>query len=75
MPTLTVGKRSYEVSEHRVTRQSERMFKMSAERRNQRLDRAKTQLVRSARDAESDGAAAAAKEAAAIILSQGVKEI
>ena len=75
MATLTVGKRSYEVSEHRVTRQSERMFKMSADQKDQRLDRAKTQLARSARDADSDGAAAAAKEAAAILLSQGIKEI
>jgi hypothetical protein len=75
MPTLTLGTRAYQVSEHRVRRQSERMFKMSAERRNHRLDRAKTQLARSARDADSDGAAAAAKEAAAILLSQGIKEI
>ena len=75
MPTLTVGKRSYEVSDHRVRRQSERMFKMNAEQRNHRLDRAKTQLARSARDSDSDGAAAAAKKAAAILLSQGIKEI
>ena len=75
MPTLSVGTRSYEVSEHRVRRQSERMFKMSAEQRNHRLDRAKTQLARSARDADSDGAAAAAKQAAAILLSQGINEI
>ncbi len=75
MPTLSVGTRSYEVSEPRVRRQSERMFKMSAEQRNHRLDRAKTQLARSARDADSDGAAAAAKEAAAILLSQGIEII
>ena len=29
MPTLTVGKRSYQLSDPRVTRQAERMFKMS----------------------------------------------
>ena len=75
MPTLILGTRSYEVSEHRVRRQSERMFKMSAEQRNHRLDRAKTQLARSAREADSDGAAAAAKQAAAILLSQGIKEL
>jgi len=75
MPTLILGTRSYEVSEHRVRRQSERMFKMSAEQRNHRLDRAKTQLARSAREADSDGAAAAAKQAAAILLSQGNKEL
>jgi hypothetical protein len=74
MATLTVGTRSYEVSEHRVRRQSERMFKMNAERRNHRLDRAKTQLARSARDGDSAGATAAAKRAAAILLSQGIKE-
>ena len=75
MPTLSVGTRSYEVSEDRVRRQSERMFKMNAEQRHHRLDRAKTQLARSARDSDSDGAAAAAKKAAAILLSQGIKEI
>lgn len=75
MPMLSVGTRSYQVSEHRVRRQSERMFKMNAERRNHRLDRAKTQLARSAREADSDGAAAAAKEAAAILLSQGINAI
>ena len=75
MPTLTLGTRSYEVSDDRVRRQSERMFKMNAEQRNHRLDRAKTQLARSARETDSDGAAAAAKEAAAILLSQGIKEI
>lgn len=74
MVILTVGTRSYEVSEDRVRRQSERMFKMNAERRNHRLDRAKTQLAR-AGDGESSGATAAAKKAAAILLSQGIKEI
>ena len=75
MPTLSVGTRSYEVSEHRVRRQSERMFKVTVEQRNHRVDRAKTQLARSARDKDSYGAAAAAKQAAAILLSQGIKEI
>jgi hypothetical protein len=75
MPTLIVGTRSYELSDDRAGRPSERMFKMNAERRNHRLDRAKTQLARSARETDSDGATVAAKEAAAILLSQGVKEI
>jgi hypothetical protein len=75
MPTLSVGTRSYEVSEDRVRRQSERMFKMNAEQRNHRLDRAKTQLARSAREKDSEGATAAAKEAAAVLLSQGIREI
>jgi hypothetical protein len=51
------------------------MFKMSAERRNHRLDGAKKQVTRSARDGDSAGATSAAKEAAAILLSQGIKEI
>jgi len=54
---------------------AERMFKMSAERRNHRLGGAKTQVTRSARDGDSAGATSAAKEAAAILLSQGIKEI
>jgi hypothetical protein len=75
MPTLTVGKRSYEVSDPRVTRQAERMFKMSPERRKHRIEGAKTQLARSAQGSQSDGVLAAEKRAAAILLSQGVKEI
>jgi hypothetical protein len=51
------------------------MFKMSPERRNHRVEAAKTQLVRSARGGQSAGALAAEKQAAAILLSQGVKEI
>jgi putative SOS response-associated peptidase YedK len=42
MPTLTVGKRSYQVSDARVTRQAVRMFKMGPERRNHRVEAAKT---------------------------------
>jgi hypothetical protein len=75
MPTLTVGKRSYEVSDPRVTRQAERMFKMSPERRQHRIDGAKTQLVRSAKGSQSEGLLGAEKQAAAILLSQGVTEI
>jgi len=75
MSVLTVGTRSYQVNEHRVRRQAERMFKMTAEQRAHRLDSAKNRLARSARDKDSAGATAAAKEAAAILLSQGIKEI
>ena len=75
MPTLTVGKRSYQLSDPRVTRQAERMFKMSRERRNHRVEAAKTQLVRAAQGSQSEGVPAAEKQAAAILLSQGVKEI
>ena len=75
MPTLTVGKRSYQVSEPRVTRQAVRMFKMSPEQRNHRVEAAKTQLVRAAQGSQSAGVLAAEKQAAAILLSQGVTEI
>ncbi len=75
MPTLTVGTRSYEVSDPRVTRQAVRMFKMSPERRQYRIEAAKTQLVRAAQGSQSEGVVAAEKQAAAILLSQGVKEI
>lgn len=75
MPTLTLGTRSYQVSEDRVRRQAERMFKMTLARRNCRVDTAKTKLARSAQDNEPAGAAAAAKNAAATLLSQGIQEI
>jgi hypothetical protein len=75
MSVLTVGTRSYEVSEHRVRRQAERMFKMTAERRAHRLDRAKDRLARAARDKDAAGATAAAKAAAAILLSQDITKI
>jgi hypothetical protein len=75
MPTLTIGKRTYEVSEPRVTRQANRMFKMSPERRNHRVDMAKTQLARLAQESQAPSIAAAEKQAAAILLSQGVAEI
>jgi hypothetical protein len=51
------------------------MFKMSPERRNHRVEAAKTQLVRAAQGSQSAGVLAAEKQAAAILLSQGVKEI
>jgi hypothetical protein len=51
------------------------MFKMNPERRQHRLDHAKTQLAKSARKADSEGATAAAKEAAAVLLSQGIKDV
>ena len=75
MSTLIVGTRTYEVSEHRVRRQAERMFKMTPDRRSHRLDGAKTRLARAARDEDSAGTTAAAKQAAAILLSQGIREI
>jgi hypothetical protein len=51
------------------------MFKMSPERRQYRIEAAKTQLVRAAQGSQSEGVVAAEKQAAAILLSQGVKEI
>jgi hypothetical protein len=75
MPTLTVGTRSYQVSDPRVTRQDVRMFKMSPERRKHRIEAAKTQLVRSAQRTQLAGAVGAEKQAAAILLSQGIEEI
>ena len=75
MPTLILGKRRYEVSEDRVIRHAVRLFKMSPERRKHRVDRAKDQLARSARAEDAPGARAAAKEAAAILLCQGISEI
>jgi hypothetical protein len=67
MPTLTVGTRTYGVSDPRVTRQVVRMFKMNPERRKYRVDAAKTELVRSAQGSQSAGALAAEKQAAAIL--------
>jgi hypothetical protein len=75
MPTLTIGKRTYEVSEPRVRGQANRMFKMSQERRNHRVEEAKTRLARLARESQSVGIGAAQKQAAAILLSQGTSEI
>jgi hypothetical protein len=51
------------------------MLKMSPERRNHRVEAAKTQLVRAAQGSQSAGVLAAEKQAAAILLSQGVNEI
>jgi len=51
------------------------MFKMKPERRNHRVEAAKTQLVRAAQGSQSPGVLAAEKRAAAILLSQGIKEI
>ena len=75
MPTLTIGKRTYAASEARVTLQATRMFKMRPERRHHRADGAKTRLARLAQGKPSPGIAAAEKQAAAILLSQGVSEI
>jgi len=51
------------------------MFKMSPERRQHHIEAAKTQMVCSAQGSQSEGVPAAEKQAAAILLSQGVTEI
>ncbi len=71
MPTLTIGTRTYTVSNARVVREADRMFKLSPERRVHRLAHAKSALARAA-DTEDQSAT---KAAVAIILSQGVTEI
>jgi hypothetical protein len=77
MPELKIGTRSFDVSESHVVREAERMFKLSAERRAHRLERAKSDLARAGGDKgiESRQQGGAVKKAAAIILSQGIKEI
>jgi hypothetical protein len=73
MPVLTIGTRSYEVSEQRILREAQRMFRMSPARRGYRVEAAKDHLVRAA-EARGD-AADAARQAAAVLLSQGIREI
>jgi hypothetical protein len=77
MPALTIGTRTFEVSESHVVREAERMFKLSADRRANRLERAKSDLARAGgkKGIESRQQGGGVKKAAAIILSQGIKEI
>ena len=73
MPVLTIGPRTFAVSDARRRREAERMFRMSPQRRAHRLNGAKSQLARAAgAAAENTGAA---KRAAAVILSQAIVEI
>jgi len=74
MPTLTIGKRTYTVSRERVIRAAERLHKLSEARRASGIEKAKTQLARAAAGS-GDSADNAAKQAAAVLLSQGVTEI
>jgi hypothetical protein len=77
MPTLKIGTRTFEASNGRVVREADRMFKLSPERRAHRLEKAKTELARigNAKGSKNMEARPAAKQAAAIILSQGIYEI
>jgi hypothetical protein len=77
MATLRIGTRSFAVSDHRVAREADRMFKLAPPRRAHRLDGAKTRLARAGgsegiEGREGDGAV---RSAVAIILSQGISEI
>jgi hypothetical protein len=58
-------------------READRMFKLSPERRKYRLEKAKNELARlaGAKGGKSMEGLAAAKRAAAVILSQGINEI
>jgi hypothetical protein len=77
MPMLKIGTRSFEVSASHVALEAERMFKLSPVRRAHRLERAKSQLARAggAKGIEGVERGGAARNAAAIILSQGINEI
>lgn len=74
MPTLRIGTRTFHAEAHRVTAEAERMFKMSPERRRHRVEAAKTKLVKAVGSENGDNAAAA-REAAATLLSQGIVAI
>jgi hypothetical protein len=77
MLTLKIGTRSFEVSRSHVAREAERMFKLSPVRRAHRLERAKTQLARAGGPKGIEGLerAGVARNAVAIIRSQGISEI
>jgi hypothetical protein len=71
MPTLRIGTRTFHADARRVTTEAERMFRMSPERRRHRVEAAKTKLVKAVSSKKGENAAAA-REAAATLLSQGI---
>jgi hypothetical protein len=77
MITLKIGTRTFEVSRSHVAREAERMFKLSPVRRAHPLARAKTQLARAGGPKGIEGLerGGVARNAVAIILSQGITEI
>lgn len=77
LQVLKIGTRSFEASEERVSREGDRMFKMNPEKRARRADAAKTRLSRAvgASGFEADKRNGAVKQATAILLCQGVREI
>jgi hypothetical protein len=77
MPILTIGTRRFDVSDERVAREAEWLFKLSPARRALRVTKAKSELAKAGgaairREVEESPAA---KRAAAILLSQGISEI
>jgi hypothetical protein len=72
MPMLQIGTRTFHADAERVTSEAERMFRLSPERRRHRLEAAKTRLVRAVTTEHGSEASAAARAAAATILSQGI---
>lgn len=73
MATLKIGLLTFEAGAGRVAQEAERMFRLSPKQRARRVSNAKTTLVRAA-DIETPRPAMV-KQAAAIILSQGIREI
>jgi hypothetical protein len=73
MPMLQIGTRVFHADDASVAQEAERMFRLSPERRRYRVEAAKSKLVRAV-EAEAE-AGAAARHAAATILSQGITAI
>jgi hypothetical protein len=70
MPALTLGDRTIEVSGGRVSREADRMFRMSPERRKHRVDTAKRRLAAAAKEVPERSL----EKLAALLLSQGVNK-
>jgi hypothetical protein len=75
MPALKVGPRSVEVSQSHVVLEAERMFKLSASRRANRLEKAKAALAGQGKKDDDGGRHGLVQKSAAIVLSQGISEI
>lgn len=75
MPMLQIGTRTFHADAERVASEAERMFRMSPERRRHRLEAAKTKLARAIAAERGSESSAAARAAAATILSQGIVAI
>jgi hypothetical protein len=91
MPTLKTANGTIEVGNGRIVRQAERMGKLSEPRRAHRLEKAKALLAKTMEagagakpgkggkgkktEAAAKGFSPAAKQAAAILLGQGIAEL